>query len=191
MVQADFDNDGWLDVLVLRGAWLGSQGCHPNSLLRNDGVSGIAQFTDITYESGLAEINAPTQTASWADYDNDGDLDLYIGNETLPKGTVIPCQLFRNNGDRTFSDQAQTAGVTNERFTKAVIWGDYNGDSYPVPVSVSILRPDPYTSGSIPAGASEPIHFARILDWVTRRRSIASRYTGRPRARHSNGRKSH
>lgn len=131
MVQADFDNDGWLDVLVLRGAWLGSQGCHPNSLLRNDGVSGIAQFTDITYESGLAEINAPTQTASWADYDNDGDLDLYIGNETLPKGTVIPCQLFRNNGDRTFSDQAKIAGVTNERFTKAVVWGDYNGDRYP------------------------------------------------------------
>ncbi|MFT4547079.1 MAG: hypothetical protein ACI9UA_003406 [Pseudoalteromonas tetraodonis] len=131
LVQADFDNDGWLDILVLRGAWLGGSGQHPNSLLRNDGVPGVAQFTDVTYSSGLADANSPTQTAAWADYDNDGDLDLYVGNETMPGGPKFPCQLFRNNGDRTFSDLAQSAGVTNDRFTKAVVWGDYDGDRYP------------------------------------------------------------
>lgn len=131
LVQADFDNDGNLDVLILRGAWLGGNGQHPNSLLRNDGVSGIAQFTDITYTTGLAGVNSPTQTAAWADYDNDGDLDLYVGNETMPGGTNFPCQLFRNNDDGTFSELAKSAGVTNDRFTKAVVWGDYNADRLP------------------------------------------------------------
>ena len=131
LLQADFNNDGWLDILVLRGAWLGGKGRHPNSLLRNDGVPGIAQFTDVTFSSGLAEVNAPTQTAAWADYDNDGDLDLYVGNETMPGGENFACQLFRNNGDGTFSDQAVLAGVTNDRFTKAVVFGDYDGDRFP------------------------------------------------------------
>ncbi len=76
-------------------------------------------------------MNAPTQTAAWADYDNDGDLDLYVGNETMPDGPGFPCQLFRNNGDATFTDVAVAAGVTNDRFTKAVVWGDYDADRYP------------------------------------------------------------
>ncbi len=132
LVQADFDNDGWLDILVLRGAWLGGNGRHPNSLLRNDGVAGAAQFTDVTFSSGLGEVHQPTQTAAWADFDHDGDLDLYIGNEAgANAGKDAPSQLFRNNGDGTFTDIASTAGVTNDRFTKAVVWGDYDGDRYP------------------------------------------------------------
>jgi hypothetical protein len=134
LVQADYDNDGWLDILVLRGAWLGSHGNHPNSLLRNDGVPGAAQFTDVTFPSGLAEVSYPTQTAAWADFDADGDLDLYIGNEADkfdPQSVAAPCQLFRNNGDGTFDDIAPAAGVTNDRFTKAVISGDYDNDRLP------------------------------------------------------------
>ena len=134
LVQADYDNDGWLDILVLRGAWLGNQGKHPNSLLRNDGVSSAAQFTDVTFDSGLADVSFPTQTAAWADFDNDGDLDLFIGNEADrfdQQATAAPCQLFRNNGDGTFVDIAAIAGVTNDRFTKAVVWGDYDGDRFP------------------------------------------------------------
>lgn len=113
-----------------RGAWLGGNGRHPNSLLRNDGVPGAAQFTDVTYSSGLGDAHFPTQTAAWADYDNDGDLDLYVGNEAEGEQRA-PCQLFRNNGDGTFKDVAVRAGVTNDRFTKAVVWGDYNGDRLP------------------------------------------------------------
>lgn len=132
MVQADYDNDGNTDILVLRGAWLISQGRHPNSLLRNN---GDGTFTDVTFDAGLAEVHYPSGTASWADYDNDGDLDVYIGNEASVgkngKQLHAPCQLFRNNGDGTFTDVAAELGVQNNRYTKAVIWGDYNGDRWP------------------------------------------------------------
>src|SRR5262249_38562433 len=72
----------------------------------------------------------PSQTAAWADYDNDGDLDVYVGNETS-EALDAPCQLFRNNGDGTFTDVAAAAGVQNNRFTKGVVWGDYDGDGWP------------------------------------------------------------
>ena len=126
LVQADFNNDGWLDLFVARGGWFKGEGRHPNSLLRNN---GDGTFTDITLRAGLAEVHHPTQTASWSDYDLDGDLDLYVGNERHSHDP--PSQLFRNNGDETFTDVARVAGVTNNRFAKAVIWGDYDGDRYP------------------------------------------------------------
>lgn len=127
LVQADYDNDGDVDILVLRGAWLNQDGRHPNSLLRNE---GDGTFTDVTFSAGLGKVHFPTQTASFADYDNDGDLDLFIGNETA--GSLrAPCQLFRNQGDGTFVDVAVEAGVPNGGFTKAVVFGDYNGDDLP------------------------------------------------------------
>ena len=127
LVQADYDNDSYVDVLVLRGAWMGEHGQHPNSLLRNN---GDGTFSDVTFDVGLGDEHYPTQTASWADYDNDGDLDLYVGNEWTAS-LQAPSQLFRNNNDGTFTDVAVNAGVTNERFTKAVIWGDYDDDRFP------------------------------------------------------------
>jgi tetratricopeptide (TPR) repeat protein len=122
IIQADYDNDGDLDILVLRGGWWGDVGRIPNSLLANDGTG---RFRDVTFEVGLGEVHYPTQTASWADYDNDGDLDLFIGNEDFP------CQLFENNGRGYFTDVAQKAGVADGGYAKAVIWGDYDGDRYP------------------------------------------------------------
>ena len=120
--QADYDNDGDTDILILRGAWLGPAGRHPNSLLQNNGKG---RFRDVTFEVGLGEVHCPTATAEWADYDNDGDLDLYIGNENEP------CQLFENDGENHFIDVAQQAGVSNGGFTKGVTWGDYDGDRFP------------------------------------------------------------
>ena len=125
--SADYNNDGNLDLYILRGAWLEGAGDMPNSLLRNN---GDGTFTDVSYKLGLAEVNRPTQTAGWADFDNDGDLDLYVGNETTP-GTTAPCQLFRNDGDNGFIDIAISAGVTNDRFTKGISWGDFNNDRFP------------------------------------------------------------
>lgn len=122
LVHADYDNDGDLDLLVLRGGWLGQQGMHPNSLLRND---GSGHFFDVTFDSGLGEQHFPTQTASWGDYDNDGDLDLYVGNEQHSN------QLFQNQGDGTFLDVAEAAGVDDPGFSKGVIWGDYDNDRWP------------------------------------------------------------
>ena len=127
MVHADYDNDGDLDVLVLRGGWWVGQGLVPNSLLRNDGQG---KFIDVTIDAGLAAQSYPTQTAAFADYDNDGDLDLYIGNEAAGK-LRARSQLFRNRGDGTFEDVARAAGVTNDRFSKGVTWGDYDSDGFP------------------------------------------------------------
>ena len=122
ILQADYDNNGNIDIFVPRGAWLGPKGRHPNSLLRNDGKG---RFRDVTFEAGLGEVHYPTQTAAWADYDNDGDLDLFVGNEDFPS------QLFRNNGDGTFTDVARQAGVEDNRWAKGCVWGDYNGDNFP------------------------------------------------------------
>jgi hypothetical protein len=127
LLQADYDNDGDLDLLVLRGAWLGANGRHPNSLLRNDGAG---HFRDVTFAAGLGEVHYPTQTAGWADYDGDGDLDLYVGNESS-ETIRAPSQLFRNEGDGTFRDVAAAAGVTNDLYAKGVTWGDYDGDDRP------------------------------------------------------------
>jgi len=125
MLHADYDNDGDLDILVLRGAWMDKDGRIPNSLLQNNGKG---RFTDVTFDAGLGEAHYPTQTAAWADYDNDGDLDIYIGNETYT--LIAPCQLFQNNGDGTFADRAKEAGVLNSGYTKGVTWGDYDDDGF-------------------------------------------------------------
>jgi len=129
IVGGDYDNDGDLDIFALRGAWLFDDGRIRNSLLRHN-VDGT--FTDVTRRAGLADILSPTQTAAWGDFDNDGDLDLYVGNESrLDRGEAegdYPCQLYRNNGDGTFSDIAAQAGVTNDRFCKGVAAGDYDND---------------------------------------------------------------
>lgn len=131
MVQADYDNDGDVDVLVLRGAWLALSGAVPNSLLRNE---GDGTFLDVSFAAGIAKVDYPTQTAAWMDYDNDGDLDLYVGNEHWGK-TPTPNQLFRNEGNGTFSDVAKLAGVTSDDkamgVTKAVVCGDVNNDGWP------------------------------------------------------------
>ena len=136
--QADYNNDGHLDILVLRGAWLMKAGKHPNSLLRNN---GDGSFTDVTFEAGLGEDSYPTQTAAWADYDHDGDLDLYVGNEQVGE-THAPNQLFQNNGDGTFTDVARQAGVLNGRFTKGVSWGDYDNDRFPDLYVANLMGPN-------------------------------------------------
>ena len=73
LVQADYDNDGRLDFLVLRGAWMADDGKHPNSLIRNLGndQEGRPRFEDVTEQAGLMSFH-PTQAAAWGDYDNDG-----------------------------------------------------------------------------------------------------------------------
>ena len=127
LVQADYNNDGHVDLLVLRGAWFAGAGLHPNSLIHNN---GDGTFMDVTLSAGLGDVHYPTQTASWADYDNDGDLDVFIGNEH-GKGVTAPCQLFENKGEGTFEDVAPVAGVTNNRFAKSVMWGDFDNDRWP------------------------------------------------------------
>jgi len=122
LIQADYDNDDDIDVFVMRGAWLGQMGRIPNSLLQND---GHGKFQDVTFTSGLGDQHFPTQTAVWADFNNDGHLDLYVGNEHYPS------QLFQNDGRGRFRDVAAMANVENKRFTKGVTAADFNDDGYP------------------------------------------------------------
>ena len=126
LIQGDYNNDGFADVLVLRGAWLGAEGRYPFSLLRNN---GDFTFTDVTEEAGLLHFH-PTQTAVWFDYDGDGWLDIFVGNESS-KGNTEPCELFRNNGDGTFTECAALHGLDLVGFFKGVVSGDYNNDGRP------------------------------------------------------------
>jgi hypothetical protein len=127
MIHCDYNNDGFMDVLVLRGAWLGTEGKYPCSLLRNN---GDFTFTDVTEEAGLLRFH-PTQTAVWFDYNNDGWLDLFIANESKDPADPNPCELFRNNGDGTFTECAAEHGVNLVGFFKGVVSADYNNDGRP------------------------------------------------------------
>ncbi len=123
LVHADYDNDGDADVFVLRGGWLVQP--YPNSLLRNDG----GFFSDVTAEAGLYSEH-PTQTAAWADFDGDGWLDLFIGNESRD-GAAHASELYRNQGDGTFREIAAESGLDLAAFVKGVNWGDFDDDGYP------------------------------------------------------------
>lgn len=127
MVSADFDNDGWVDVFVLRGAWMKDEGNFPNSLLRNN---GDGTFADVTEAAGVLSFH-PTQTATWFDFDGDGWVDLFIGNESSPGARSHPCELYRNNRNGTFTEMAAAAGVAVRAFVKGVTSGDYNNDGRP------------------------------------------------------------
>jgi hypothetical protein len=124
IMQTDYNNDGFKDIFVLRGGWKGEYGKNPNSLLRNN---GNGTFTDVTKESGLLSFH-PSQTATWADFNNDGWLDVFIGNETSPGQEAHPCQLFINNKNGTFTDVAEKAGCAITKFVKGVTSGDFNND---------------------------------------------------------------
>ncbi len=126
LIQTDFNNDGFPDVLVLRGAWMGSEGHFPKSLLRNN---GDGTFEDVTETAGLLSPR-PSQAAVWFDYDNDGWIDLFFGNES--NGTDRSrCELFHNNGDGTFTECALDSGLGYMGFVKGAGSADYNHDGRP------------------------------------------------------------
>jgi tetratricopeptide (TPR) repeat protein len=125
LIQADYDNDGDIDVFVLRGAWMGNYGKQPNSLLRNNGDD---TFTDVTIKSGLFSEH-PTQAGVWKDFNNDGWLDLFIGNESRPElNEINPCELYISNQDGTFKEVSVKANCALVDFVKGVTACDYNND---------------------------------------------------------------
>src|ERR1044071_1870366 len=126
LIQADYNNDGKPDVLVLRGAWLRDEGRFPKSLLRNN---GDGTFEDVTEAAGLLSFK-PTQTAVWFDYDNDGWVDLFVGYESVG-GASNRCDLYHNNGDGIFTECAVESGVGFIGFVKGVCSADFNHDGRP------------------------------------------------------------
>ena len=129
MMQTDYNNDGCKDILLLRGGWEVPQ---RKSLLRNN-CDG--SFTDVTAVSGLAKPATSSQTAAWADINNDGLLDLFVGNEESPS------QLFLNKGGTAFEDISRAAGVDRVAFTKGVSAADYDNDGF-VDVYLSNFKGD-------------------------------------------------
>ncbi|HEY5228313.1 MAG TPA: CRTAC1 family protein, partial [Opitutaceae bacterium] len=106
--------------------WMGTEGHYPCSLLRNN---GDFTFTDVTEEAGLLRFH-PTGTAVWFDYNNDGWVDLFIANESR-EGDRNACELYRNNGDGTFTECAAENGLDLVGFFKGVVSADFNNDGRP------------------------------------------------------------
>ncbi len=124
LAPADYDNDGNLDVLVLRGAWLREEGRFPNSLLRN---RGDGTFEDVTEAAGLLSFH-PTQTAAWLDFDGDGWLDFYLGTGDPDLLTIIPNRMFRNAEGRFFQDVTTAGGFGHLQKGHAVCFADIDND---------------------------------------------------------------
>ena len=118
---ADYDNDGFPDLYITRGGWSGAA---ENTLYHNN---GDGTFTDVTHTAGVADPQS-SFCAAWADYDNDGYLDLYIANGVIGDGAANV--LYHNNGDGTFTDTADIAGVANTGNSLGTAWGDYDKDGY-------------------------------------------------------------
>ena len=131
---ADYDRDGWLDIyfclyLYYQGTdqykyplpYFDANNGPPNFLMRNqrDGT-----FRDVTEESGLNRNNIRYSfCCAWNDYDHDGWPDLYVVNDFGRKN------LYHNNGDGTFTDVAEQAGVVDVGAGMSVSWLDYDNDA--------------------------------------------------------------
>lgn len=124
IMQTDYNNDGWKDLFVTRGGWLRNYGEQPNSLLKNN---GDGTFTDVTKKSGLYVLK-PTHSATWADFNNDGWLDVFVAHETTVGKDNYPSELFINNKNGTFTDVAKEAGCDFSYFIKGATAGDFNND---------------------------------------------------------------
>ena len=118
----DYDNDGLLDIYFVNSTDLpGSYSSTPpiNQLYHNN---GDGTFTDLTEQAGVGDTGYGAGCAV-ADYDNDGDLDLYVTNF----GANV---LYQNNGDSTFTDVTQHAGVGDNRWSLGCAFADYDNDGF-------------------------------------------------------------
>jgi len=127
LIWADYDNDGDKDLFI---ATYGL----PNKLYRND---ENGNYVDVTVQSGMPMEDSPSTAALWADFNNDGFLDLYVGNYELQSSSDFPNYLFENNGNGTFTDIAFTSGAVDtiggtnlHKLPLAIAAFDYNKDGW-------------------------------------------------------------
>lgn len=111
---ADFDGDGDLDLFV--GFKMGEA----NRLYRNDNGT----FTNVATELGVADV-MDTRAAAWADFDSDGDVDLFVGFTTKSN---TRSKLYRNDGGKAFTDVAQAVGIEVMAETRQSSFVDVDND---------------------------------------------------------------
>ena len=122
----DYNNDGHLDIYLVNSGTLRRASelhRHPNDmnvLYRN---TGDGRFVDATVEAGLQQNHGYGMGCLAADYDNDGDADLYLTNFGRN-------QLYRNNGNGTFTDVTSHAGVGDGKWSVSASFGDFNRDGH-------------------------------------------------------------
>ncbi len=116
----DYDNDGFLDVFL---SVRDNAQIEHNELYRNN---GDGTFTNTTIEAGLDQTGFITFCSSFFDYDNDGDQDLYMANDKCVTSNI----LYRNNGDGTFSDVSEEAGVNLYMSAMSTTIDDYDNDGW-------------------------------------------------------------
>jgi hypothetical protein len=141
---ADVNCDGWLDVYLTSTAGNNPQKCK-NRLWVSKGAGNGSDpvFTEMAEKFGIAD-EGQSIAAAFFDYDRDGDLDLYILNNTLTKrmdafyrpkiidgSAPNNDRLYRNNGNNTFTDVTISAGIVYEGFGLGLALGDINKDGYP------------------------------------------------------------
>jgi tetratricopeptide (TPR) repeat protein len=124
LTVGDYDNDGYPDLFITRMGFYSGE-----CLLFHNNRDGT--FTDVTTQAGL-NVWGPAFTPSWVDYDGDGYLDLFIANNLgglFERKT--PNRLFHNNGDGTFTEVTEQAGLATLWPTIGGAWGDYDNDGRP------------------------------------------------------------
>ena len=140
----DINSDGWPDVYLTSTANKDPEKCRNRLWVNNGAKNGKdPTFTEMAEKFGIADKDHSV-AAGFFDYDRDGDLDLYIMNNTLnrrmdasyrPKindgSAANNDKLYRNNGDGTFTDVTIPAGIVYEGFGLGMAMGDVNKDGYP------------------------------------------------------------
>ena len=115
----DFNRDGRLDVLFANN---GMPPRYKYFFRNNDMLS----FSNVAMTIGLSDSSS-TLTVATADYDNDGDLDVFLGTQSYP-GSAFTSILYRNNGNSTFTEVTASSGITTNYYIWGAEWGDYNND---------------------------------------------------------------
>lgn len=116
----DYDNDGDLDIYFVNGTvQVGGGQPQTNALYRNN---GDGTFTDVTQSANVGDTGYGVG-GTVGDYDNDGDLDLYVTN-------FGPNVLYRNNGDGTFTDVSVKAKVANSQWGTSCAFADVDNDGF-------------------------------------------------------------
>jgi hypothetical protein len=120
----DIDNDGLLDIFVGSPGSMPLQVQYKNRLYHND---GHLHFSDISEESGVdSAVGACVGTFS--DYDRDGWIDLFVANCGTVQTQPTPMELYHNNGDGTFTEVAQQAGLHGLGLWMGLAFGDFDND---------------------------------------------------------------